>query len=301
MCTDHCTRGGGKAAGSNALHLYSLVPHKMLGGPRSALVVLLCVVTFCMSVLGKKHQNSPYEKVRFSDIRTLTLYRGRMTTARRLEPIPQLTCEGSLCHKFQPAVIQCQSTGDNQWKCESQLPLWAQLGAVEVSCEGWNFSDDIFVLKGSCALRYELLPTSTCISGSWESILFSVLFWSLAVFIVLSLLHTCLGTERYNAMDDHSNGAPPPYQKHVTSTFSSPVTRAMSALGLGAIAGYFVRTRQTDPPSTHGDMYRPFPAYGTMPHHGVYYGDAAAQLHSDHIASSSSAHTSTGFGGSENR
>ena len=75
MCTDHCTRGGGKAAGSNAFHLYSLVPHIMLGGPRSALVVLLCVVTFCMSVLGKKHQNSPDEKVRFSDIRTLTMYR----------------------------------------------------------------------------------------------------------------------------------------------------------------------------------------------------------------------------------
>ena len=74
MCTDHCTRGGGKAAGSNALHPYSLVPHKMLGGPRSALVVLLCVVAFCTSVLGKKHQNSPYEKVRFSDIQTPVSY-----------------------------------------------------------------------------------------------------------------------------------------------------------------------------------------------------------------------------------
>lgn len=273
----------------------------MLGCFRSAHVVLLCVIAFCMNTWAKKHENSPYEKVRFSDIRTLTLYRGRMTTARRLEPIPQLTCEGSLCHKFQPAVVQCQNSGDNQWKCESQLPLWAQLGAVQVSCEGWNFSDDIFVLKGSCALRYELLPTSTRVSGKWESIIFSVFFWGLAAFIVLSLLHTCLGTERYDATDGYDNDAPPPYQKHASSTFSSPVTRAMSALGLGAVASYFFRTRQTDPQSIHDDMYRPFPAYGTMPHHGVYYGDAATQLQSDHIASTSSTHTSTGFGGSENR
>lgn len=266
-------------------------------------IVFACLAAcFCAYADASKHKNK--DKVLFSDLKTLTFYRGRTTTARRLEPVQQLTCEGRLCRRYQPAVIQCESRGDQQWRCESQLPPWAQLGAVQVSCEGWDYAEDQYVLRGSCALRYELLPTSKRMSGRWESILFSVLFWGLAIFILLSFLHACLGSENGppgGAPDAGPNDAPPPYQKHPGSTFSSPVTRTLSALGLGAVAGYLFRSRRTGPQPMYDEAYRPFPAYGTMPHHGVYYGDAATQLQSDNIASSSSAHTSAGFGGTENR
>lgn len=62
-------------------------------------------------------QGSDYaRRVRFSDIRALTFYQGRWTTARRTEPMPQLQCVGALCSKFEPRVVQCVSHGDSQWK-----------------------------------------------------------------------------------------------------------------------------------------------------------------------------------------
>lgn len=271
-------------------------------------ILLLCAFTLHTEAFMKhqeKDKKFEYDKILFTKIKTLTLYRGRLTTARRLDPVPQLTCEGSLCRRFQPSVVQCQNQGDDQWKCEAQLPAWAQFGSVQVSCEGWDFADDIHVLKGSCALRYELLPSSNRMSGKWESILFGVLFWGIAIFIILSLLHACLGKEtgpNTRGQESDSGKAPPPYQKQETITFSSPITRALTAVGLGSLASYLFRTRSTNPSTMYGEAYRPFPAYGTMPHHGVYYGDAASQIQSERIAQSSQlTHSSAGYGGTQNR
>lgn len=280
------------------------------GSPRSChlpLFVIMQIKRFlgwglvCLALQSHGKKTSSKDRILLDDIKTLTFRRGEMTTARRLDPVPQLTCEGKLCTKVSPRVIQCQNRGDNQWKCETQLPLWAQLGAVQVSCEGWNNSQDPYVLKGSCALRYELLPTNEKMSGGMESLLFSIGFWALFAFIVLSFFHTCLGSEDGPNLDNSGDpGAPPPYQKHETINFSSPITRALTAVGLGTVAGYLFRT-YTQRTSTMNEPYMPFPGYGTMPHHGVYYGDAATQLQTNSVASGSQSHNSTGFGDTENR
>lgn len=259
---------------------------------------LSCLLLLCQ---GKETTKNP-DRILLDDIKTLTFHRGQMTTARRLNPVPQMTCEGKLCSKVTPRVIQCQNRGDLQWKCEAQLPLWAQLGAVQVSCEGWENSQDQYVLKGSCALRYELLPANEKMSGGMVSLLFSVGFWALFAFILLSFFHTCLGSDEGPSVDDNADsGAPPPYQKRETRKFSSPITRALTAVGLGTVAGYLFRTQTQTGPSTINDPYTPFPGYGTMPHHGVYYGDAATQLQSNNMASGSQSHESTGFGDTEIR
>lgn len=44
-----------------------------------------------------------------------------------------------------------------QWKCLADLPLGLSFGAVDVSCEGYAYPDDPYILDGSCGLEYELI------------------------------------------------------------------------------------------------------------------------------------------------
>lgn len=81
----------------------------------NAIVSLLIFVALILPVSEARK----YEKLLFSDIQTLTFYQGRWTESRRVDPVPQLTCLGKLCKKFQARVIQCQSRGDAQWKVSS--------------------------------------------------------------------------------------------------------------------------------------------------------------------------------------
>lgn len=43
------------------------------------------------------------------------------------------------------------------WSCTaSSLPKDTELGSVNVSCEGYTYRDDPYVLVGSCAMEYTL-------------------------------------------------------------------------------------------------------------------------------------------------
>lgn len=59
-------------------------------------------------------------RVVLSQIKSLTLFAGKSTKARRLSPIPQLTCIGDGCKYYQPEVIRCWNVGgdgtDVDWK-----------------------------------------------------------------------------------------------------------------------------------------------------------------------------------------
>ena len=96
-----------------------------------------------------------------SSVRALTLYPGRLTTGRRSAPVPQLRCQhGDACDKHVPEVIRCRNDGtdgrDAQWTCVAALDSRYRLGRVEVSCEGYDYPDDPYVLVGSCGLEYAL-------------------------------------------------------------------------------------------------------------------------------------------------
>ncbi|KAG2466630.1 SARAF factor, partial [Polypterus senegalus] len=96
------------------------------------------------------------------DIQVLTLYRGRYTNSRRTSPVPQLQCTGGSagCSAFVPEVVQCQNKGwdgiDVQWECKADMDYSYRFGKVEVSCEGYNYPEDPYVLKGSCGLEYTI-------------------------------------------------------------------------------------------------------------------------------------------------
>ncbi|CAG5945626.1 unnamed protein product [Menidia menidia] len=100
------------------------------------------------------------------DIQALTLYKNRMTTARRSSPVPQLKCVGGSagCHVFTPEAVQCLNRGwdgvDVQWECKTDMDNRYRFGRIEVSCEGYSHPADDYVLKGSCGLEYTLELTA---------------------------------------------------------------------------------------------------------------------------------------------
>jgi hypothetical protein len=73
-------------------------------------------------------------KVRLQDIQTLYLFQDAETKARRSSPIPQLTCEGKLCKKFQPSSVTCSNIGgsgqDVVWKV--WVPSYSACVAIDM-------------------------------------------------------------------------------------------------------------------------------------------------------------------------
>ena len=81
-----------------------------------------------------------------------------MTAGRRSSPVPQLKCVGGTagCHAFQPKVVQCINRGsdgyDVQWECKTDMDSAYRFGQIQVTCEGYDFPDDPYVLRGSCGV-----------------------------------------------------------------------------------------------------------------------------------------------------
>ena len=56
--------------------------------------------------------------------------------------------------------FQCYNRGfdgqDVQWECKADMDNLYRFGSVEVVCEGYDYPDDPYILKGSCGLEYTL-------------------------------------------------------------------------------------------------------------------------------------------------
>ncbi|RXM27184.1 Store-operated calcium entry-associated regulatory factor [Acipenser ruthenus] len=48
------------------------------------------------------------------------------------------------------------SEDDTAWECKTDMDTAYRFGTIEVSCEGYNYPDDPYVLKGSCGMEYTL-------------------------------------------------------------------------------------------------------------------------------------------------
>ncbi|XP_063726494.1 store-operated calcium entry-associated regulatory factor-like [Symsagittifera roscoffensis] len=124
--------------------------------PSLQITFLLFVCQFLTPALSS-------DKVRLTDIKTLSFHNGAYTTGRRSRPVPQMTCiSGSACGQssFKPSSAQCYNQGsdgfDVQWKCSADLDNSVRFGQTIVTCEGYDYPDDPYVLKGSCGLEYAL-------------------------------------------------------------------------------------------------------------------------------------------------
>jgi len=108
------------------------------------------------------------DRVWLESVKALTLKSGEYTHARRVSAIPQLQCVGGEAigyNKYYPTVVQCinvggDGAGDVNWECKADLDSDVRFGKTVVSCEGYDYSEDPYILKGSCGLEYELEFTS---------------------------------------------------------------------------------------------------------------------------------------------
>lgn len=108
----------------------------------------------------------PSNAVLLSSIKSLTLRADKMTTARRVSAIPQLTCAGGSAQGlYDVDTMRCSNSGssygsaDVEWTCKASLPPEFKLGNTDVICEGYANPDDEYVLKGSCGVEYRLILT----------------------------------------------------------------------------------------------------------------------------------------------
>jgi len=106
------------------------------------------------------------DKVKLSNIQSLTLRKGLQTSARRVDPIPQLKCVGGSARGlYEPEVMRCKNSGSDydensiQWTCTASLPEEFKLGSTDVICEGYDYPEDPYILKGSCGVEYRLILT----------------------------------------------------------------------------------------------------------------------------------------------
>jgi len=104
-----------------------------------------------------------YRKVRLTDVKAITLSKNKYTNGRRSAAIPQLTCtHGDACgnRDYEPEVVQCVNVGsdgiDVNWECKAELDSSVRFGRTDVSCEGYDYPDDPYILEGSCGLEYTL-------------------------------------------------------------------------------------------------------------------------------------------------
>ncbi|KZS11759.1 store-operated calcium entry-associated regulatory factor [Daphnia magna] len=124
--------------------------------------VILLFVFCCCLVANVSTYGGSSDSVRLSDIQVLTLYHGKMTAGRRSSPVQQLKCVGGTagCKAFTPKVVQCYNRGwdgnDIQWECKTDMDNAYRFGDISVSCEGYSYADDPYILKGSCGLEYTL-------------------------------------------------------------------------------------------------------------------------------------------------
>lgn len=111
--------------------------------------------------------SKPKNAILLSQVQSLTLRSGAMTSHRRVSAAPQLKCVSSpaVCRLHAIETMRCVNQGsgysseDIQWSCSASLPPELKLGSTEVVCEGFAGPDDEYVLKGSCGVEYRLILT----------------------------------------------------------------------------------------------------------------------------------------------
>ena len=111
--------------------------------------------------------SKPKNAILLSQVQSLTLRSGAMTSHRRVPAAPQLKCVSSpaVCRIYAIDTMRCMNQGsgysseDIQWSCSASLPPELKLGSTEVVCEGYAGPDDEYVLRGSCGVEYRLILT----------------------------------------------------------------------------------------------------------------------------------------------
>jgi len=122
-------------------------------------ITLIGIVIFLATLA-----NCQNNRVKFHDLPQQVFRVGYMTNGRRSEPIAQITCKpghgNPSCSKG-PPEIRCEiiskiGKSDAIWKCYAIVGSGYKISNYEVSCEGYDYPDDPYILEGSCGVEYTL-------------------------------------------------------------------------------------------------------------------------------------------------
>ncbi|KAK9472004.1 uncharacterized protein V1510DRAFT_418379 [Dipodascopsis tothii] len=168
--------------------------------------------------------------------------------------------------------------GDVEWRCEADIPGDLRLGRTDVTCEGYDYPDDPYVLRGSCGVEYRLqvLPGGRVGGGRRQAPKLAGAdddddpgYWPLVIVAALALALFWVtrngtpvparprrGWGGWGGGDDQPPGPPPPYSPTDRKPFS-PEQAAMreqwrpgfwTGLGAGAAAASLLGRRGQQPP-----------------------------------------------------
>ncbi|ODM98944.1 Store-operated calcium entry-associated regulatory factor [Orchesella cincta] len=232
-----------------------------MGRLTSVLLLALCVA----QLSGTGFAWGGNDKVKLNDVQVLTLYTGAMTTGRRSSPVPQLRCVGGSANgAFVPQTVQCYNKGsdgyDVQWECKTDMDNAYKFGKISVTCEGYDYPDDPYVLKGSCGLEYTLDYTgsgnaqhSQQHGGSsdygWNSNVYpkaqkqgdfvtNLACGAVVVVIVYAIYKTCITPNEQTRQRSNTNDDYPRRPGPGTGSSSPPPPGFRSDYGTGNDGGY---------------------------------------------------------------
>uniref|UniRef100_A0A914CRI5 Store-operated calcium entry-associated regulatory factor n=1 Tax=Acrobeloides nanus TaxID=290746 RepID=A0A914CRI5_9BILA len=265
----------GTAVGSIILKINSR-SLKMFCRIRSKLYLSI-VIFFLFTIF----HSTEAQRALLRDVQTLTLYRGQYTTGRRSSPVPQLQCiGGTAAGKYSPKSVQCYNRGfdgrDVQWECKAEMSDDFQFGRISVTCEGYDYPEDPYILAGSCGLEYELdytgrgaqhygkkTPSAPPLYGhndkSWfdGSTIIYIIIAAFIIYLIYSIVTSDGQAGGYRAgggggsgFDDHRPGYPPGGNPPPPGWFRRPPTAPPSydeSMGFGK-TGPSTSTNQSSGP-----------------------------------------------------
>lgn len=239
-----------------------------------------------------------------------------MTAGRRSSPVPQLTCVGGTagCRVGQPKVVQCYNRGwdgyDVQWECKAQTDKKYQLGRIQVSCEGYDYPDDPYILRGSCGLEYELDLTEQGHHGSdnhhydnrhydyshsrGSSGIGSLIGLAIMILLIYACFKMCQSAQRANSSSYGYTGTPDSAGAYPSTGMGGTGRPGFwTGAGMGGLLGYMFGRGN----GGGGGYYR------RPPHYGWNVGGGGSGWGSSPRSSWSSggSHTTSGFGGTRRR
>mgnify|MGYP001262428055 CR=1 FL=1 len=201
-------------------------------------------IAMCFAVLAATAA-AAHEKVPIKEVTSLLLHRGKMTTGRRSAPVPQINCLSNCNHS--PDTIFCSNVGfdgeDVVWECKSD-PAGAAFRNLNVQCEGYDYPDDPYILKGSCGIEFSMASATESrpkyhSDDSHESNPLGSLLFLLFLMAVISCI-----------MDDGGGGSSSRYS---SPSYYSPRYRSSSSdFWTGAATGYAVGRSGSRGSSTWG-------------------------------------------------
>jgi hypothetical protein len=172
---------------------------------------MLILITF-LSLLASSSSDSDFEKIYLGNISSLTFYQNKTTTYRKSLSFKQLECVANCIAS--PDNVTCininvGSLNDSvkliysiMWSC---VPFGMtdnfNITNTVISCEGYDYEQDVFVVNGSCNLKYEIACHDDCGKLSMAPIVITI-FAAVFLFVVCvtCLIKNYYDNEKKNSM-----------------------------------------------------------------------------------------------------